>query len=602
MENPRAEIAERLRQVTNILVIISRNPSVDQLSAAIGLTLLLNKLDKHATAIFSGQTPSTIEFLQPEKTFEKNADSLRDFIVALDKAKADHLRYKIEDKMVKIFITPYRTSLSEKDLIFSQGDFNVEVVLALGIEKQQDLDRAISSHGRILHDATVIGIGAGKPCELGAINWFEQKASSLCEMIYSLGQELKKDVIDSQIATAFLTGIVSETNRFSNEKTTPQAMQLSSQLMAAGANQQLVANQLQKSIPLVNKTEETKEEGDFVPDDRGLLQIPHIPAADKPAETKPHMTILPPDHGAEKEENAPANEIHISEEGEIQSPSAKKETKLKLEAPPASTEPELKLPPKKPLPSIRRKQEKMLVAPSQTDLREMALEPPEHGGQLTSNTEPEGLDPSTDVVGGGKADIPLLNRDDKDKQKSSPSFANKPLTSAGAGLDELPEIQNQEAKSTLSQLETKVNSPHLNKIDSVSPLISEKELSKARDAIKKAVAESDQDIPPPPADLPIETNEPAPSSPTKPAAPVVPIFTTPAVNEQIPGTLVDNTTSDPGLPTNLVTSDPGLPPGLVPSDPGLPPDNTAASGSPAPPPPVPPPIMPLPTNDSNKPL
>ena len=53
---------------------------------------LLNKLGKHATAVFSGQVPSTIEFLQPEKTLEKNTDSLRDFIIALDKSKADKLR------------------------------------------------------------------------------------------------------------------------------------------------------------------------------------------------------------------------------------------------------------------------------------------------------------------------------------------------------------------------------------------------------------------------------------------------------------------------------------------------------------------------------
>ena len=41
-----------------------------------------------------------------EKTIEKNTDSLRDFIIALDKSKADKLRYKVEDKFVKIFITP----------------------------------------------------------------------------------------------------------------------------------------------------------------------------------------------------------------------------------------------------------------------------------------------------------------------------------------------------------------------------------------------------------------------------------------------------------------------------------------------------------------
>src|SRR6266403_1398515 len=114
------QIADRLKEANNILVTVSSNPSVDQLASCIGLTLALNKLGKHATAVFSGDVPSTIEFLQPEKTLERDTNSLRDFIIALDKSKADKLRYKVVDKVVKMLITPYRTSLREKNLEFSQ--------------------------------------------------------------------------------------------------------------------------------------------------------------------------------------------------------------------------------------------------------------------------------------------------------------------------------------------------------------------------------------------------------------------------------------------------------------------------------------------------
>src|SRR4051812_16240388 len=140
------QIAERVKQANKFLVTVNANPTVDQLAACIGLTLMLNKLGKHATAVFSGKVPSTLEFLQPEKTIETNTDSLRDFIISLDKAKADKLRYKVEDQFVRIFITPYRTSISDKDLQFSQGDFNVEVVMALGVTDQSQLDEAITAH------------------------------------------------------------------------------------------------------------------------------------------------------------------------------------------------------------------------------------------------------------------------------------------------------------------------------------------------------------------------------------------------------------------------------------------------------------------------
>jgi nanoRNase/pAp phosphatase (c-di-AMP/oligoRNAs hydrolase) len=91
-KSPRAQIATKIKSVSNILVTVSRNPNVDQLAAALGLTFMLDKLGKHATAVFSGKIPPAINFLQPEKTFEDNADSLRDFIISLDKDKADRLR------------------------------------------------------------------------------------------------------------------------------------------------------------------------------------------------------------------------------------------------------------------------------------------------------------------------------------------------------------------------------------------------------------------------------------------------------------------------------------------------------------------------------
>ena len=113
------QVVEKIKESAKILVTVSNSPSVDALSAALALTLLLDKQEKYATAIFSGETPPAIAFLEPEKTFDDTTDSLRDFIIALNKEKADHLRYKVEGDSVKIFITPYKTTIDQSDLEFS---------------------------------------------------------------------------------------------------------------------------------------------------------------------------------------------------------------------------------------------------------------------------------------------------------------------------------------------------------------------------------------------------------------------------------------------------------------------------------------------------
>lgn len=264
--NAKQQIVERIKNSTNILVTVSRNPSVDELTAALGLTLMLNKMDKHATAVFSGAIPPAISFLEPDKTFEHSVDSLRDFIIALDKDKADRLRYKVEDDVVRIFITPYKTTITEKDLQFSQGDFNVELIVALGVDTRDDLDTAITAHGRILHDATVVTINTDdEKNTLGSIDWQDTAASSYSEMLVSLSEALQSNLIDAQIATSLLTGIVAATKRFANTHTTPRVMTMAAQLMAAGANQQLIAAKLEEaqeiskqSTPIVDKDGATR--------------------------------------------------------------------------------------------------------------------------------------------------------------------------------------------------------------------------------------------------------------------------------------------------------------------------------------------------------
>lgn len=254
------QVVERIKQAEKILITVSDNPSVDALSAALGLTLLLDNQGKYVTAIFSGETPPAIAFLQPEKTFDDTTDSLRDFIIALNKEKADHLRYKVEGDSVKIFITPYKTIISQDDLEFSQGDYNVELVIALGVDKQEHLDKALETHGQILHDADIITVTAGdQTSDLGGIDWHEMQASSLSEMVTGLAEALKDDkkksLLDASIATALLTGIVAQTDRFSNEHTTSKVMTVAASLMAAGADQQLIATELQRTDVIDDDTD-----------------------------------------------------------------------------------------------------------------------------------------------------------------------------------------------------------------------------------------------------------------------------------------------------------------------------------------------------------
>jgi hypothetical protein len=571
-------LVTKLKEANNILVTVSSNPSVDQLAACIGLTLLLNKLKKHATAVFSGQVPSTLQFLKPEDTLEKNTDSLRDFIVSLDKSKADKLRYKVEDNVVKIFITPYKTSITEADLDFSQGDFNIDVVVCLGVDKQADLDQAITSHGRILHDATVASVSIKAGGELGTLNWVEPQASSLSELTAQIADALGREQLDGQIATAFLTGIVAETDRFRNEKTSPVTMQLSSQLMAAGANQQLVANELDGASTALaidrpaTSEDETKASAD------GTLEIGHDPEnTDDTPPVESGDSPEPPKDGS-------------GTDGQASSDPAGHTDDAPAEQPPAG--------PGQESPASR-----------------MMLQPPSMGGTLTANSTPESFDPSVDPLSLLNRDTPMLNRpeaatDDTGSQPASETTepvaedaalpevkpadeqsAAEPaveLPSAPAetpiipAADELPAFESlptepapaqagapttdvstpgpviDTGEKSLAELEEAVNSPHLQgapaDADAQSqPAAPAESLDAARDAVLDAVNSGPQNSLPQPTqavgsegylnvqDLPGVADEAAPQDltipapdPTPPTSVVEPASTAPPVPPPLP--------------------------------------------------------------------
>lgn len=653
MDTQKQQIVERLKQANNILVTVKSNPTVDHLAACIALTLALNKLGKHATAVFSGAIPSTLEFLQPEKTIEKNTDSLRDFIIALDKSKADKLRYKVEDKVVKIFITPYKTSISNRDLEFSQGDFNVDVVLALGVHQQNDLDQAITTHGRILHDATVVSVNVEAGPNLGSINWTKPNASSLSELAVEIMDGVDKTLLDGQIATAALTGIVAETDRFSNNRTSPQTMSISAELMAVGANQQLVATKLSEPVAppepvIANQPTEAVEEAPKRPND-GTLEIEHDDAAKKP---EPPQINIDEDGGIH-------NLGEVEDEKEpVSTASTEPKTHEKVIAPPEeealkekkSEAAEAGLPE---LPEIPK-----LTHEHNGEAPHMVLQPPTLGGQLTAATSSEFFDPLVNGDEEQPSGQPILNREplgashsDVDRPKDGPeegktinppsaepvttpnvseSPTNTSATAPSTNGPILPEptpsndeppkppvepwqpLESEPTPSvnstatstpaddvsdaTLSEIEKQLHSPHVSDTDAtaVNGVTSSTDVSSARDAVAQAVNTAASTQPQPPiAALNAEQLDLSPIEP-----PAAPIASAPA------GAVSGPTTGPVVAPAIIPNATPFAPEGLT--LPGVTGATESPNTTPAPtqpqgngqtqdpnaPPPVPPPMLP----------
>jgi nanoRNase/pAp phosphatase (c-di-AMP/oligoRNAs hydrolase) len=244
--SPIKQLIAQLEKANSVLVTATGNPDIDQLSATFAMSQILNEMEKHVTTLISRPIPEKLEFLKGELEVTDNVDNLRDFVISLDKRLADHLHYKVVDEEVRVYITPYRTSIGAKDIRFGQGGFNVDAVIILGATELDQLEDVISDDAGVINTAPVTILTKGDiPSAIRGDNWHNPSISSLSEMVANFALNVPDQTVLTQASSqALLTGLITATKHFSNDKTTPQVMNIAAQMMSYGANQQTIVSRL----------------------------------------------------------------------------------------------------------------------------------------------------------------------------------------------------------------------------------------------------------------------------------------------------------------------------------------------------------------------
>jgi hypothetical protein len=245
---PKQQTSEAIRQAETILILTGSRPSVDQVTAVIGLAAILRKFGKRVSPVISDNLPASVQMLDTSGV-ERSLGGLRDFILKLDtrKAQVDSLRYEPEDNKLNIFITPSKGGFAPSDVTFDYGQpsFAYDLAIVLGVPNRSRLDRAYEQNQDLFANIPIVNLDFHRSNEgYGAVNLIDPNASSLCEMMVALSESLQGGAIDAEIATILLMGIVASTDRFTASHTTSKSLTVAAQMMAAGARQQAVVKAL----------------------------------------------------------------------------------------------------------------------------------------------------------------------------------------------------------------------------------------------------------------------------------------------------------------------------------------------------------------------
>ena len=263
-ESSASQIRDILATNETIGIVIGKNPSMDEMGAALALYLSLETSGKKA--LVASATKPLVE-LSSLVGIDKVANSFEgeggDLIVSFPyrEGEIDKVSYTLEEGFLNIVVKPGELGISftEQDVIFRRKGEYPRLIFTIGVPRISDLSSVFDISA--LKDTQIVNIDNGAENQgFGDILVLTPGSSSISEEVTKLMLSLSLE-IDLDVAQNLLSGIAQATNNFQNPNTTPAAFEMAGVLMGKGAIRQRVERPVRAP----------QEESSFAPQNPGKI-------------------------------------------------------------------------------------------------------------------------------------------------------------------------------------------------------------------------------------------------------------------------------------------------------------------------------------------
>ena len=249
---PKQQAIELINRANNILIVPGR-PDGDSIGSALSLLMVFKKLNKNVSVAVMEPVGQAYRFLPDVSEVSNTVSGTRDFIITLDSpnTETDKLSYNFDDGKLNIIIAPKKGQYKPEDVTCRQGDFKYDLVITLDAPYQSQLGEIYERHTALFQEVPLINIDHhASNAYFGTVNLVDLTATSTAEILIGLVEALGNNLIDSDVATCLLTGIIADTGSFQNANTTPKSLTVAAQLVGLGARQQEIIKHLFKTKSL----------------------------------------------------------------------------------------------------------------------------------------------------------------------------------------------------------------------------------------------------------------------------------------------------------------------------------------------------------------
>lgn len=253
--NSTEQMKNILSSAKSVLILLPQNPEGDILSAGWSFYFFLKDRDIEPTIAFDDpqNNKDRFSFLPTPENIKGDIFGSRDFILSFDTSRNRIVDIGTEqnEKETRIYITPEHGSIDPRDFSFIPAKFKYDLLVCLGSPDKESFGKIFEENPDIFYEVPIINIdNHNNNDSYGQINIVEMTASSISEILFNLFENFDNSLLNNEkISTCLLTGIISATNSYQNNKTTPRSLQISSRLMQQGVNQQDIVRHLYKTQP-----------------------------------------------------------------------------------------------------------------------------------------------------------------------------------------------------------------------------------------------------------------------------------------------------------------------------------------------------------------
>ncbi|NTW22922.1 hypothetical protein HGA34_05315 [Candidatus Falkowbacteria bacterium] len=251
MLNQSQQFLERIRKSEKILIVFNKNWSGDAVASALALYHFLKKTGKQAEILAeANQAGQVYRFLPGFDQIQNRPADGRDLVVSvkLEDSEIAQVRHQLLADKLELRITPVRGSIKPEDVSAKIGAFPYDLIISVDSRDLESLGQVYEDNPELFYHAPIINID-NHPAneEFGQINLIELTAVSTTEILFNLFNELDRQMIDEDLATCLLTGIIAKTRSFKTSNVTPAALTTVAQLISLGGRRDEIINQLYRS-------------------------------------------------------------------------------------------------------------------------------------------------------------------------------------------------------------------------------------------------------------------------------------------------------------------------------------------------------------------